>query len=101
VWPDRRVAHEHVDGPQLGETFLHHGVDGAGIRDVAEHGHRAHPSLATLRGHTLELFAIGARVQHEIRALGGEGERDGTPDIAAGSRDERLLAREPHVVYSR
>jgi hypothetical protein len=101
VRPDGRVADQHVDSAQLGEPLLDHGVDGRGVRDVAQHGDGAHAGLAALGRHRLELLAIDARVQHEIRALGREGQRDGAADIPAGARDERRPALELHPATRR
>src|SRR2546425_551732 len=44
----------------------------------------------------LQLFAVDARVEHEVRALGGEGQRDGATDVPAGAGDQRGLALETH-----
>src|SRR5215510_10673144 len=91
-----RVAHEYVDDAELGESLLHHGLHRRGVRDVTEHGDNAHAGLAALGGHRLQLLTVDARVQHEVRALRGEGEGNGAADVAAGPRDERRPPREFH-----
>jgi hypothetical protein len=98
VRPDRRVAHEDVDGPEDREAVLDHGLDRVRIADVAQHGRHTYPSLAALLGHRLQLVAVGARVQDEIRPLPREGERDRTADVATGPGDEGGAALKSHGV---
>ena len=79
--------------------LAHHRLDRGGIGDVGQHG-TAHASLAALLRDGVQLSAIGARIQHEVGALGGERQGDGAPDIAAGAGDQRgpavaWLARGP------
>ena len=93
---DRRVAHEDVDRAELGQTLLHHRLHRGGVADVREHGERAHTGLATFLGDGVELLAVRAGVEHEVRALGREGQRDGPPDVSAGARDKRGLALQIH-----
>src|SRR6185436_233714 len=68
------------------------------IPDVAQRGDDPDPGLAALGGHGLELLAIGARVQQEVGALGGERERDRATDVATGARDERRSASKAQPV---
>jgi hypothetical protein len=97
VRPDRGVADEHVDRSELGGCLLHHALDRGRIRDIAEDGDSAHTDLLALGGHRIELVLVDARVERQIRALGGECQCDGTSDIAAGTGDQCGLALEPHA----
>src|SRR5438477_434977 len=56
----------------------------------------ARTRLPALGGHRVQLVPVDPRVEHEVGALGGEGQRDGAPDVAAGAGDERGLPLEPH-----
>ncbi|OLD69197.1 MAG: hypothetical protein AUF63_01185 [Candidatus Rokubacteria bacterium 13_1_20CM_70_15] len=96
VRPDRRVAHEDVDGSQLGEPLPDHRVHRRGVGDVGEDGDGAHARLPTLGGDALQLVAIRPRVQHEVRTLGRERQRDRPADVAARAGDERGLPPESH-----
>jgi hypothetical protein len=91
------IAHEDVDGAQLGQTLLDHALHGRGIGDVAEGGDHPHARLAALLGHGFQLVAVRPRVDDEAGAFRGEGQRDGAADVAAGPRDEGRSALEPHV----
>src|SRR5207244_7904874 len=94
VRPDGRVADEHVDGAELGEPPPDHRLDGRRVADIRERGHDARSRLAALVGHGLQLVAVDARVEHEVRALAGKRQRDRAADVAAGAGDERRLALE-------
>src|SRR5437867_327990 len=71
--------------------------DGACVGDVGQQRIELHARLAALSGDRLQLVANDPSVQHEFRALGGEGQRDGAPDVATGPGDERGVALEPHA----
>src|SRR5262249_23915131 len=94
---DGRITDEDVDAAELGQSLAHHGFDGAGVGDVGQHWNDLHAGLSALGGHRLLLVAVDPSVQHEVRALGGEGQGDGAPDVATGPGDERGLALEPHA----
>jgi len=64
------------------------------VADVAERGDGAHAGLPALARHRLELLAVHARIQHEVRALRRERERDGAADVPAGPGDQRDPALE-------
>src|SRR6267143_2127625 len=81
---------------ELGEPPPDHRLDGRRVADVRERGDDARSRLAALVGHGLQLVAVDTRVEHEVRALGGERQRDRTADVAAGAGDQRGLALEAH-----
>src|SRR5262249_40352164 len=95
VRADGGVTDEHVDAAQLRRAFVDHLLDRSGVSDVAEYGHDPYPGFPALRGHGFQLVPVDTRVQHQVRALVGEGERDGAADVATGPRDERGPAHEP------
>src|SRR5262249_8371074 len=76
---------------------LDHRFRHARVCDVAKDRNGAHAGLGALGRHRLELVPVDARIQRKVRALGGERQRDGAPDVAAGAGDQRSLALEPHA----
>src|SRR5467141_2850007 len=82
---ERRVVHEGVDAPEpregLGGQPLRVGL----ARDIAGHGQRLPAARLDLRAHRLAVEDVGG---DDPRALGGEAQRVGAADAAAGARDD-------------
>src|SRR5207247_11126852 len=97
VRSDGGITDEDVDAAELGQSLAHHGFDGAGVGDVGQHRNDLHARLPALGGDRLQLIAVDPSVQHEVCALGREGQRNGAPAVATGPGDERGLALEPHA----
>src|SRR5207245_8747639 len=97
VRSDGGITDEDVDAAELGQSLAHHGFDGAGVGDVGQHRNDLHARLPALAGDRLQLVAVDPSVQHEVCALGGEGQRDGAPDVATDAGHEVGLALEAHA----
>ena len=89
VRPDGRVAHEHIDGAELGEPALDHRLTDGRVADVPERGDDARAGFPALGGDGFQLIGVDPRVQHEVRAFGRKRERDGAADVAARAGDQR------------
>src|SRR2546421_571554 len=82
---ERRVVHEGVDAPEAREGLGGQPLRVGLARDIAGHGERLPAARLDLRAHGLAVEDVGG---DDARARGGEAQRVGAADAAAGARDD-------------
>jgi hypothetical protein len=96
VGVDAGVVHEDVEMAELFQNFLGHAEGVRVIADVGLRQHRLAPHLLDVL-HDVTRRSLARHVVHrDVSAFLGECERDGAPDSARASGDERGATLEPH-----
>src|SRR5215470_6026579 len=91
VWPDRSIVDQDVDPAKLGQRPGGQRLDLGLFADVGEYRDRFDPKIPGLSRDGLSLLPIGARVDHDMRALAGQLQHGRSTDIAPRSGDQRDL----------
>ena len=89
----RGVVDQDIDAAQRIGSLVDVARNGRAIAQVASHAER--PAAVALQLRLSRLHAVGAaRTDRHVRAVCGEGKRDGTTDPAAAAGHHGLLAFE-------
>jgi len=88
---DAGVVDQDVDAAESVGRELHHVLDLIGLAHVGAVVFGAHAECGDLR---LGRLGVAEAVEHDVRALLGEGAGDGEPDAAGGPRDKSGFAFE-------
>jgi hypothetical protein len=78
-----------MEAAELLCSLLDHGIHLLGIGDIGRNDERFATQGTDFLGHALEFLAALLHVIESHRALSGKAKRDGAPDAAARSSDER------------
>ena len=86
---DRRVVDDDVQAAEALRDRRDHRVDLGALGHVGERQQRLAAASEDLVDHGLALLPAGAHVDRDLRARVGQRQRDGAPDVAAGTGDQR------------